>query len=91
MDFLVRIEIAEPPADQRAELIKQEAARAVELAEQGHVHKLWRVQGRWANAGLWSAQDSDELMHLLDSLPLRPWMTISVDAVEHHPSDPSAG
>ncbi len=90
MDFLVRIEIAEPPADQRAELVKQEAARAVELAEQGQVRKLWRVQGRWANAGLWRAQDSDELMRLLDSLPLRPWMTISVDAVEHHPSDPSA-
>jgi muconolactone D-isomerase len=86
--FLVTMEIAEPPADTRSELLTKEAERASELAAQGHLIKLWRIQGRWANAGIWSASGAEELNSVLDSLPLRPWMTVSVSALEPHPSDP---
>lgn len=88
VQFLVTIEIAEPPAGRRAELLNSEAERARELAAQGHLIKLWRIQGRWANAGLWSAKDVAQLYAVLDSLPMRPWMTVSVNALEPHPSDP---
>jgi muconolactone D-isomerase len=88
VEFLITIEITEPPADGRTELVNSEAARARELAAQGHLVKLWRIQGRWANAGIWSAQDAEELRSVLDSLPMRPWMTVTVNALEPHPNDP---
>lgn len=90
-EFLVHIVIeASSVAPPRlAELREAEAARAAELAATGNLQRLWRLPQGWSNIGLWSAQDQEALERLLDSLPLRPYMTIDVQPLHDHPSDPS--
>jgi muconolactone D-isomerase len=91
MEFLVRIEIELPAdlADERAqELTRRESERARELASAGVLLRLWRVPGRRANIGLWSAPDATELHSALTSLPLFPYMRIEVEPLARHPSDP---
>jgi muconolactone D-isomerase len=91
MEFLVRIEIAVPEelGDGRAqELSRRESERAGELAAAGVLLRLWRVPGRRANVGVWSAPDATELHAALTSLPLFPYMRIEVEPLARHPSDP---
>ena len=87
MEFLVTIEI-ELPVDPPDDLTRREAERARELAGEGLLVRLWRVPGRRANVGLWSAADATELHEALASLPLFPYMSIRVEALARHPSDP---
>jgi muconolactone D-isomerase len=91
MDFLVRIEIELPVdlAEERVqELTRRESERARELASAGVLLRLWRVPGRRANVGLWSAPDATELHSALTSLPLFGYMRIEVEPLARHPSDP---
>lgn len=90
LEYLVQIDINAGDADPVLvdELRRMEAQRARELAAAGNLVRLWRIQGRWANVGIWRASHDAELRNLLDSLPLRPYMTIAHQALEPHPSDP---
>ena len=91
MEFLVEIETKWPPdgdPDRRAKLGSAESARAKELAAQGILKKLWRIPGTWRNVGLWEAPDATALHHALSSLPLFPWLTITVRPLAQHPNDP---
>ncbi|MFL6041956.1 MAG: muconolactone Delta-isomerase family protein [Gaiellales bacterium] len=88
MEFLVRMTIRLPPdtPDQRrAELIAREAVRGRELIEQGALIRIWRLPGRWANISLYQAADATELHQLISSLPMWPWMDVSVEALATHP------
>lgn len=70
----------------------REAVRAAELTEQGHLLRLWRpplAPGEWRTFGLWSAADEVELHDVLGSLPLHPWMSITVTPLSVHPNDPA--
>jgi muconolactone D-isomerase len=92
MEFLVNIEIAWPPdADpaRREELFAAEVERGQQLARQGVMRRLWRVPGRWANWGLWEAADATELHAALSSLPLWPWMDVTVHPLARHVNDPA--
>jgi muconolactone D-isomerase len=92
MEFLVNIEIAWPPdADpvRREELFAAEVERGRELARQGIMKRLWRVPGRWANWGLWEAADATGLHAALSSLPLWPWMDVTVHPLARHVNDPA--
>ena len=91
MDFLVEIEVRLPPdtsPGQKAELIAAEAARAKDLSAKGTIYRLWRVPGRWANVGIWRAEDATELHEAISSLPLYPWLEVDVTPLATHPSDP---
>jgi muconolactone D-isomerase len=91
MEFLVHMEvgqIAGNAAEQMA-LLDREAQRARELAAAGILHRLWRVPGRRANWGVWVAKDADELHAALSSLPLYPYLTISVHPLARHPNAPA--
>ena len=69
-----------------------EAVRAGELAAAGHLVRLWRPVGELRSIGLWRASDEAELEEkVLGTLPLRPWMTLSVTALQAHPNDPGRG
>jgi muconolactone delta-isomerase len=90
-EFLVNARISTPDAltrDEVGELRRQERDVAELLAARGHLVRLWRVPGEWANWGLWRAHDEAELHTLLDALPLRPYMRVEVHPTEPHPSDP---
>lgn len=91
MEFLVNIEINWPPdadPEDRERLFAVELARGRELAEAGVMKRLWRVPGRWANWGLWEAADATALHEAISSLPLWPWMDVTVHPLAAHVNDP---
>ncbi len=90
MEFLVHMVVARIEGGSEAEeqLREQEAARGRELANNGILLRLWRVPGRRENWGLWKADDCDQLHNALTSLPLFPYLTITVHSLCSHPNDP---
>jgi len=69
----------------------REAVRAAELAQQGHLLRLWKPPvepGEWRTLGLWSADDESQLKTILASLPLHVWMTVEITPLTPHPNDP---
>jgi muconolactone D-isomerase len=91
MEFLVHIEVRYPADGDPEELRRitaAERARAVELAAQGRIRRLWRIPGRRANWGLWEAPDATSLDASLASLPFFKWLDVEVHPLGQHPSDP---
>ena len=94
MEFLVHIEVLWPrdgDPEERSRLVAAEGARARELIADGTLRRIWRVPGRWANYGLWVADDATALHAALTSLPLWSWCDIEVTPLAVHPSDPGPG
>ncbi|HEY2435676.1 MAG TPA: muconolactone Delta-isomerase family protein [Solirubrobacteraceae bacterium] len=95
MDYLVEFIITIPGDAPPAEIEQRtagETTRVAELAAQGHVLRVWTPlpeDGRKRALGLYRAASDQELEQILDSLPLRPWMEISVTALAEHPNDPT--
>ncbi|MFI5775547.1 muconolactone Delta-isomerase family protein [Nocardia sp. NPDC051570] len=91
-EYLVEIRTTIPEGTDPAEVDSRRAAEAVrakELAARGHLIRLWRPVGELRSIGLWCADDEAHLYSdVLDTLPLRPWMSVSVTAVAPHPNDP---
>jgi muconolactone D-isomerase len=91
MEFLVNVVVEWPPdgdPTRRDVLFEAELLRGQELARQGVMKRLWRVPGRWANWGLWEAKDATALHEALSSLPLWPWMSVTVHPLAEHVNDP---
>jgi muconolactone delta-isomerase len=97
MEFLVTMTTQVPdgtPDETVAAVRAREAARSRELAEQGHLLRLWRPPlqpGEWRTLGLFAADDDVELENVLSSMPLRVWRTDSVTPLSPHPNDPGRG
>jgi muconolactone delta-isomerase len=95
-EFLTTFEVTFPDsaAEQDvAEMKTREAARIRELAEEGHVVRLWSLPptpGHWRALGLWRAADATELQVLLKSLPMDTWMTTETTPLTQHPNDPAS-
>jgi muconolactone D-isomerase len=92
MEFMVHISNNFPVDGDKAllaQLTKDEAKRAKELADQGILKKLWRRTGRRANVGIWKADDANQLHAALSSLPFFPWLEIEVWPLTEHPNDPN--
>lgn len=91
-EFLVEITTSVPEGtteEQVAERRAAEAVRARELAATGHLVRLWRPVGETRSIGVWRAADEAELDEkVLGTLPLRPWMSLTVTPLESHPNDP---
>jgi muconolactone D-isomerase len=95
MEYLVDFTIIVPDGTPPAELEERstgEGARVAELAEQGHALRVWKPlpeDGRWRALGLYRADDDAELQTILESLPLYPWMEITIQSLAEHPNDPA--
>ena len=95
MEFLVEFEVEVPAGTPDAEVEQRqraESAAAAELAEDGHLIRLWRrpLLGDGTTAiGLYRADDEPELDELLAALPLTDWLRVTVTALEAHPNDPA--
>ena len=90
MEFLVRAENRLPldtPEEERDRLRKAERERAGELREAGILERLWRVPGRNAWVGLFEVPDATALHDALTSLPLFPWLDVTVEPVATHPQE----
>jgi muconolactone D-isomerase len=95
MDYLVDFTLTVPEGAPPSEVEQRttgEATRVAELAAQGHALRVWKPSpddGRSRAIGLYRATDDAELRAILESLPLWPWMEISVTALAEHPNDPA--
>ena len=95
MEFLVDMVTTVPDGttDAQVDAIRiREAARARELAAQGHLLRLWRPPlrpGEWRSLGLFAASDGDRLEEVLASMPLRVWRTDEVTPLAPHPNNPA--
>jgi muconolactone D-isomerase len=90
VEFLVRFEVNAPESmapKERERLRSLERARAAELREQGVLKRLWRVPGRRAVIGLWDAADATALHEALASLPMFPWMDVTIEPLAMHPQE----
>ncbi|MFI2206672.1 muconolactone Delta-isomerase family protein [Streptomyces sp. NPDC020192] len=91
-EFLVELTTTVPEGTDPAEVDRRRAAEAVrakELASAGHLVRLWRPVGELRSIGVWRADDEADLREkVLETLPLWPWMTAVVTALQAHPNDP---
>jgi muconolactone D-isomerase len=94
-EFLVRQSNRVPPTSEgmalRARLQPLERVRAQELRDAGILLRLWRVPGTRDSIGLYRAADATALHEALASLPMFPWMEISVEALATHPQEQRPG
>ncbi|HKC30032.1 MAG TPA: muconolactone Delta-isomerase family protein [Jatrophihabitans sp.] len=93
MEWLVHVRIKPPhtaSADEIAQRTRIETERAEAMSREGHLVRVWRIPGEWANWGLWSAGDATELHALLSTLPLYKWADVTVHPLAQHPIDPVA-
>jgi muconolactone delta-isomerase len=93
-EFLITFTVAVPadtPGQDAGDAEAREARRARELAEQGHLLRLWKLPGDGRALGLWQAPDTGAMEAILASLPLTPWMSTQATPLTPHPSDPGAG
>ena len=70
----------------------REAQRARELAEGGHLLRLWMPapEPHGARAfGLWRAHDAAAMQTIMELLPLYPWMRVETTPLSQHPNDPA--
>jgi muconolactone D-isomerase len=95
MEFLVEFEVRVPdrtPQSEVGDREKAESAAAAELADEGHLLRLWRRPrggGGTTAVGLYRADSEAELAGLLDALPLADWMQVTVVPLAPHPNDPA--
>ncbi len=90
VEFRVRIPGGTPPSEIEARE-KAEAASAANLADLGHLRRLWKVPvsaGPTNAVGIYQAGSEVDLDILLRALPLYEWMQVDVTPLEPHPNDP---
>lgn len=93
IDFVITIPEDAPEAEVR-ERQEGETTRVAELAAEGRALRVWRPlpeDGRSRALGLYRAGSDAELEAILASLPLRPWMQVTVTPLAEHPNDPARG
>ena len=89
MLFMVKIEVSVPadmPQKDKDDLRTRENARAMELIKANKIRRIWRIVGQVANFGVWEADSLEELHANLGSLPMYPYMKLSVTPLIQHPA-----
>jgi muconolactone D-isomerase len=89
MLFQVQMKVNIPAglaADRLEDLKAAEKARAQELQRAGKWRHLWRVVGQYRNVSIFEVSSNAELHDIIMSLPLFPYMQITVSALCRHPS-----
>lgn len=93
MLFHVRMDVRIPhdmdPAV-KADLVAREKELAQEVQRSGCWPHLWRVAGEYANVSIFDVESNDALHEVLSSLPLFPYMDVTVTPLATHPSDINA-
>lgn len=77
---------ADMPADVADRLKATEREKAQALQGSGKWRHLWRIAGQYANISIFDVDSVEELHELVSTLPLFPYMTVSVRPLCRHPS-----
>ena len=88
MLFALKIEVSLPadmPQQQKDDLRRRENARAIELMKAGKLHRIFRVVGEVSNISIWEADSLEEMHANVGSLPLYPYMKVTVTPLIEHP------
>ncbi|MOA14681.1 Muconolactone Delta-isomerase [compost metagenome] len=89
MLFLIHFEVT-VPADTSEELKEQlrqgEHARVFEFIKTGKLRRIWRPVGTADTCCLWEADSLEELHAAVRSLPLYPYMKLSITPLVEHPA-----
>ena len=72
--------------DQANAFKKAERERAQDLQRRGKWRHLWRMAGRYSNVSIFDVSGAEELHDILSTLPLFPFMEITVSPLCRHPS-----
>ena len=89
MLYLVHMVVNIPsdlPAEEFAALKEVEKDYSQDLQRDGRWAELWRVVGQYANYSIFDVAGNDELHEILASLPLFPYMDVTVTPLAKHPS-----
>jgi muconolactone D-isomerase len=89
MLFHVTMDVRLPhdmPTSTADALKKTEREKAQALQASGQWRHLWRIAGRYANISVFDVESPQDLHDLLSTLPLFPYMEISVMPLCRHPS-----
>jgi muconolactone D-isomerase len=87
--FAVRMDVALPPdmdPAERGDLLAREKAYSQEWQRSGHWRNIWRCVGEYANLSIFEVEGNEQLHEILWSLPLFPYMTMTVTPLCTHPS-----
>lgn len=90
MLFHVRMDVHIPSdldPEIRADTVAREKAYSQQLQRAGKWPHLWRIVGEYSNFSVFDVESNDELHELISSLPLFPFMDITVTPLAKHPSD----
>ncbi|MFD6286860.1 muconolactone Delta-isomerase [Streptomyces sp. NPDC060205] len=73
----------------RLQAMEKEVARQLQV--DGTWLHLWRVAGKSENLSIFEVADADQLHEVLSSLPLYPFMELTVTALSRHPGAIATG
>lgn len=86
-DYLVQMRVNLPPDMPAAaldDLRAREKERGLQLRAEGTIQRIWRIPGQVANVGWWEAADATALHDAIASLPMFPWLDVTVTALALH-------
>ncbi len=87
MLFMVKIIVRLPgdwPKEKLAEINKNETARSMGFVKEGKLKRIFRIVGQRANFSIWETESPEELHATLTSLPLHPYMDVTVWPLMKH-------
>ncbi len=87
MLFMVNIVVRLPgdwPKDKLDALVARETERGLQFVKEGKLKRIFRVVGQRANFSIWQADSLEELHATLASLPMHPYMDVSVTPIIKH-------
>ncbi len=87
MLFMVKIKVRIPgdwSKEKLAEINKAETARSMQMVKDGKLKRIFRIVGQRANFSIWEAASPEELHETLTSMPLHPYMDVSVYPIMKH-------
>ena len=88
MLFFIYFEVSVPPdtpEEVKDQVRQAEHARAFELIAAGKIRRIWRPVGTADTCCIWEADNLEELHTAVRTLPLYPYMKLSVTPLVEHP------
>lgn len=89
MLFMLNIDVsipAELPQATKDDLRRRENDRAMELIKANKIRRIWRIVGQTANLSVWEADSLEEMHANVGSLPMYPYMKVTVTPLVAHPA-----